>query len=233
VLKPLNKYIWKKAKAVIALSKGLKTTALMSAPKQNISVIPNGVETELFKPNSDGRQSDEKLRLITVSRLINRKGIDHILLALSELRDNDITLLVVGTGSYETYLKKMCHDLGLDGAVTFYGYCPRESLPELYNKADVFILPSLAESFGIVFAEAMSCALPIIGGMTGGVPELVKKENGILVEPGNVERIKMAILVMKTNSEKRIKMGERNRIKMVKQYSWFTIAEQYQSIYCL
>jgi glycosyltransferase involved in cell wall biosynthesis len=79
----------------------------------------------------------------------------------------------------------------------------------------------------------MSCALPIIGGMTGGVPELVKKENGILVEPGNVERIKKAILEMKSNPERRNKMGERNRIKMVKQYSWFTIAEQYQSIYCL
>jgi glycosyltransferase involved in cell wall biosynthesis len=110
-LKPVNKYIWKKAKRVIALSESLKTTALKSATNQPIGVIPNGVETELFKPNSNGRQSGKQLRLITVSRLIKRKGIDHILKALAELRDEKISLLIVGTGSYEDYLKELCSKL--------------------------------------------------------------------------------------------------------------------------
>jgi glycosyltransferase involved in cell wall biosynthesis len=230
-LKPVNKYIWKKAKRVIALSEGLKTTALNSATNQPIGVIPNGVETDIFKPVPGQSKSSKKLRLITVSRLINRKGIDHILKSLSELKDDDITLLVVGTGNYESYLKKVCHQLGLDNTVTFYGYCPRERLSQLYNKADVFILPSLAESFGIVFAEAMACGLPVIGGRTGGVPDLVKEDNGILVNPGKIDDITNAIITLKTNCALREKMGITNRKKVVDAYSWYNVAQSYLSIY--
>jgi glycosyltransferase involved in cell wall biosynthesis len=231
LLRPVNKCIWKKAKRVVALSEGLKDTALKSAPNQSIGVIPNGVETELFKPNPGGRQSNEKLRLITVSRLINRKGIDHILMALKDLRDKDITLLIVGTGSYELHLKQVCHEFGLDDVVSFNGYCPRERLPKLYTKSDVFILPSLAESFGIVFVEAMACGLPIIGGKTGGVPYLVKEENGILVEPGNVTEIKEAIVKIKGSIELRRSMGQRNREKVVKDFKWNSVASKYVKVY--
>jgi glycosyltransferase involved in cell wall biosynthesis len=233
ILKPINRFIWRKAKRVVALSNGLRLTALRTSPKQSIDVIPNGVETDLFKPFPSNSERDNKFRLITVSRLINRKGIDHILKALSELEDNDITLLVVGTGSYESYLKKMCHKLGLDNVVTFYGYCPREKLPELYNKADVFILPSLAESFGIVFAEAMACGLPVIGAKTGGIVDLVHSENGILVEPGNIKQIKEAILQMKQSKELRMATGRANRTEVLEHYSWKNVALKYLSIYRL
>ena len=150
---------------------------------------------------------------------------------MSELKDDDITLLIVGTGNYESYLKKVCHQLGLDNTVTFYGYCPRERLSQLYNKADVFILPSLAESFGIVFAEAMACGLPVIGGRTGGVPDLVKEDNGILVNPSKIDDITNAIITLKTNSALREKMGITNRKKVVDAYSWYNVAQSYLSIY--
>lgn len=233
-LKPVNKYIWKKAKRVIALSESLKTTALKSATNQPIGVIPNGVETELFKPNSNGRQPGKQLRLITVSRLIKRKGIDHILKALAELRDEKISLLIVGTGSYEDYLKELCSKLKLNDIVNFYGYCPREELPKLYNNADIFILPSLAESFGLVFAEAMACGLPIIGAKTGGIVDLVLKENGILVEPGGIDEIKEAIVEMRKKSNDMMQdMGKANRRRIDMYYSWKNVAQKYLDLYNL
>ena len=233
-LKPVNKYIWKKAKRVIALSEGLKTTALKSATNQPIGVIPNGVETELFKPNSNGRQPGKQLRLITISRLIKRKGIDHILKALAELRDEKIGLMIVGTGSYEDYLKELCSKLKLNDIVNFYGYCPREELPKLYNNADVFILPSLAESFGLVFAEAMACGLPIIGAKTGGIVDLVLKENGILVEPGGIDEIKEAIVEMRKKSNDMMQnMGKANRRRIDTYYSWKDVAQKYLDLYNL
>ncbi len=231
ILRPANKYIWKKARQVVALSEGLKMTVLRTAPNQQIEVIPNGVETDIFRPMYSKEPSNSKLRLITVSRLINRKGIDHILEALAKLNGKKIKLLIVGTGNYENVLKKTCLELGLNDVVSFYGYCQRERLPELYNKSDVFILPSLAESFGIVFTEAMACELPIIAGRTGGVPELVKNENGILVEPGNVEEIKDAITRMKDSVEMRINMGKENRKRVVKYYCWKSVAQQYLNYY--
>lgn len=231
LLKPLNRQIWKKAKEVVSLSEGLKKTALRTAVKQKILVIPNGVEGDLFVPSKEKQEGGRTLKLITVSRLINRKGIDHTLRALAELSDEDITLMVVGTGSYEETLKNLCSELKLDDKVTFYGYCPREELFKLYGKSDVFILPSLVESFGLVFAEAMACGLPLIGGRTGGVPELVKEENGILVEPCNIGEIKKAILDMKNNENRRTLMGKANREKVLKDYTWEIIASKYVEVY--
>ncbi|MDR4503209.1 MAG: glycosyltransferase family 4 protein [Candidatus Scalindua sp.] len=231
ILKPVNKYIWKRAKKIVALSWGLKLTAQRTAPELHMEVIPNGVETDIFKPIDQEKYNSKNLNLITVSRLINRKGINHILEALSKLNDKKITLMVVGIGNYEKNLKDLCKKLMLNDVVTFHGYHPREKLSELYNKADVFILPSLAESFGLVFAEAMACRLPIIGGRTGGVPDLVKEENGILVEPGNIKEIQNAILEMRDNIGKRLLMGEANRKRVLNHYSWKYVAKRYFDIY--
>ncbi|MDA3918438.1 MAG: glycosyltransferase family 4 protein [Deltaproteobacteria bacterium] len=231
ILKPVNTYIWRNAKEVVALSRGLKATAMKTASKQSFKVIPNGVETDLFNPGLCKKKSANKFRLITVSRLINRKGIDHVLAALAALKDKDIELLIVGIGNYENTLKKMCSELKLNDCVTFYGYCLREQLFKLYNKADVFILPSLAESFGLVFTEAMACGLPVIGGRTGGVPDLIKSENGILVEPGNIKEIKSAIVKMKQGQKMRVCMGEANRLRVLEHYSWGSVAQKYYQIY--
>ncbi|HFD32731.1 MAG TPA: glycosyltransferase family 1 protein [Gammaproteobacteria bacterium] len=231
LLKPITKHIWQKALKVVALSEGLKLTALETYPTQKIVIIPNGIEADLFKPAEKPLPITGQFKLILVSRLIERKGIQHVLQALSELNDKSIKLLIVGTGSYETHLKELGKTLGLDDTVTFHGFCLRTELPKLYNRHDCFILPSMAESFGIVFAEAMACGLPIIGGRTGGVPDLIKSDNGILVEPGNIEEIKNAILNMQASPAKRKKLGHNNRTKVVNYYNWKSIAEKYMLNY--
>jgi glycosyltransferase involved in cell wall biosynthesis len=232
LLGPLTRLIWRRAKEVVALSQGLKNTALETAPYQDISVIPNGVETDIFLPPESHHSTGRKqLRLILVSRLIQRKGIQHVFKAIADLADPLISLLVVGTGNYEKHLRTLCIELGLADSVTFYGYCPRVELPALYCQYDAFILPSMAESFGIVFAEAMACALPIIAGNTGGVPDLIKKENGILVTPGSVEEIKKAIMEFKNFPPKRAEMGAANRKRVVEYYSWENVARRYLHAY--
>lgn len=231
LLKPATRRIWKKARKVIALSEGLRATALETAPDLQIGVIPNGVESDLFIPAENKSPEASDFKLITVSRLIRRKGVQHILQALKQINDSSIKLLVVGTGDYEKQLKMLADKLGLNHQVSFYGYCPRDRLPDLYNQMNTFILPSMAESFGIVFAEAMACQLPVIGGRTGGVPDLVKDDNGILVEPGNTDEIKNAILRLKNSEDLRRRMGIKNRKKVVDHYSWRSVALQYADIY--
>ena len=233
VLRPVTRRIWRRAGRVVALSDGLRKTAQRTDPQTRFDVIPNGVETDLFSPAKAPTRADNgPVRLICVSRLINRKGIDHLFQALTQLASKDSwRLLVVGTGRHESELKKVATSLGLTGRVTFHGYCPRPELPRLYREADVFVLPSLAESFGMVFAEAMACALPIVGGRTGGVPELVREENGILVQPGNVEEITEALRTLIRDPELRRRMGQRNREKVVESYSWQSVAERYLERY--
>ncbi len=231
VYSPVTKLIWNRAKAVIAVTSSLKQTALLTSPNQLIEVIPNGIDTNIFLPVTGFRRNDDKFRLITVSRLIKRKGIQYILKALSEMKDNSISLTIIGEGNYENELRKMSKNLGLSNVVTFMGFCKRDVIQSYFWQSDAFILLSLAEAFGNVFAEAMASGLPIIGAKQGGILDLVGEENGILVDPENFSQIKCAILSMKNNKEMRIKMGKVNTEKIELKYKWEKVALAYNNIY--
>ena len=232
ILTPVTKYIWNRATQVIALSESLKETAINFHPDIEIKVIPNGVEADIFFPREKVKPIHNKLNIITVARLIKRKGIQDLLKALSELRNDNgysknFSLLVVGKGSYESQLKNLCKQLNLEDMVTFYGFCPRCDLPELYRNSDIFVLPSMAESFGIVFAEAMACGLPVICTKVGAIPDLIEDRNGILTESNNVEALKQAISYMMKHKEKWSSMGRASRDKICKEYSWEGVAKKY------
>jgi len=231
LLLPLTRKIWKDAKQIVAVTTSLKKKALQTDPLRKITVIPNGVDPVFFKIPRPENKAGNGLKLISVARLIERKGVQDILTALAELSDPEISLLVVGTGNVERQLEKLCKDLFLNGSVTFYGFCLPQKLPELLVENDVFILPSLAEAFGNVFAEAMACGLPIIGSDIGGIPDLVGKKNGILVAPGDVDQIKGAILKIKESNHLRAQMSRANREKMMKQYNWKSIAKRHIEVY--
>jgi len=232
ILLPLTKRIWRNASAVVALSQGLKDIALKAAPDQEIDVISNGIEINYFYPASREKQQNGPLKLITVSRLLERKGIHHLLEAIAKPSPLSVTLTIVGTGSYEDELRRVCTDLGLDDRINFTGFVRRDELPELYRQYDVFALPSQTESFGLVFAEAMSCGLPIIGTLVGGIPELVRHgTDGILVNPAAPDEIRESLQAILNHPEKRIAMGISARQRIENKYSWRMIASQYLECY--
>lgn len=233
VLLPITRALWRGAARVVALSKDLATSALRSDPIVKIDVVPNGIESELFLKNNSVKEqqgAEKPIELICVARLIERKGIQHLLMALAEMKES-LHLTVVGEGNYMPELQALATRLNLDDRVNFYGYCPREKLVGLYNRSDIFVLPSMAESFGMVFVEAMSCGLPVIGARVGGVPDIISESNGILVEPGSVKSIAVAIRTLAGDSELRNAMASENRIKAVDEYSWSSVADKYQAIY--
>ena len=231
ISRQLTRLIWRNSKKTVALSHGLKDIALKTYPALKFDVVYNGIDTTIFK-NSKRSKKNDTVRLICVSRLLKRKGIHHLLLALSQMNLNRVELTIVGTGNFERNLKKLVMELNLNKNVSFYGYFDNNKLPELYNEADIFVLPSLTESFGIVFAEAMACGLPIIGTRAGGIPEVVRDgENGILVQPGNVDELKIALEKLIKNKELREKMGEKS-VKIIQQnFTWNKIARDYLGIY--
>jgi glycosyltransferase involved in cell wall biosynthesis len=228
---PLTRVIWSRAKSVIAVTKSLEHIAAQTSPFQRIEVIPNGIDSTIFTRLSYPDKNDREFKLITVSRLIERKGIQHILKALAETGDKSIRLVIIGEGNYENELLKICKNLKLTDVVTFLGFRMRDTLPEYFSKSDVFILPSLAEAFGNVIAEAMACGLPIISTKEGGIVDLVEHENGILVEPGNISQIKAAIIKMKSDLEMRKCMSNANHLKMAENFNWEKITLSYIHLY--
>lgn len=230
LLEPLNIKIWKNAKSVVTLSSGLTALAKKSL-EINYKTVYNGIDTQVFKFMNLPKKH-KKFGLVTVSRLLKRKGIHHVLEALKELNDDQITLDIYGMGNYESELKTQVINLNLGKQVFFREYVENQKLYKTLNKHDAFILPSLTESFGLVLLEAMACGLPVIASSVGGIPEIVEDGiNGVLVEPGNVSQIKEAIMKLKENPKLREKMQKANLKRVKTHFTWESVAKKYLKIY--
>jgi len=231
ILSPLVRWIWKNSDEVVALSNGLTVTAKKTLPRYPYRVIYNGVDSRIFSHTSI-YLDNEVLQLITVSRLVKRKGIQHLLYAISNLKKlnptKKFTLKIVGDGNYKEKLMKLSYRLFLHNDVEFLGYIKNDKLSGLYNKSDIFVLPSLTESFGQVFAEAMACGLPIIGTTVGGIPEIViDEENGLLVAPGDVRQLQNALYVMMNDYQMRLNMSTNNVDRARSVFNWQKTSKLY------
>jgi len=231
LMKPVTRRIWHRAEKVVALSDALAQTARQTAPDLDIDVIPNGIDTDQFSP-PERRQPKSTIRLITVARLLERKGIQTILEACAKPTLLPISLQIIGTGPYEAELRNMVESLRLSECVEFVGYVPNEELPKYYRKSDIFVLPSETESFGLVFAEAMSCGLPIAASDVGGIPETVRHGiDGLLCPPGDPALLRANIRRLMSNADARLKMSDSQRQRILTNYPWEHIAARYLEVY--
>lgn len=230
LLLPVTRSIWNNASKIIALSGALRDTALETAPDADIDVIANGIESEQFYHADARRSHDDTVELICVARLIERKGIQHLLRALRTM-EHKVHLTIVGEGNYKQELVNYAEQYQVEDKVTFHGYCPREYLVELYSASDIFVLPTMAESFGLVFIEAMACGLPVIGTTVGGVPDIVLADNGILVEPDDYRGVREAIDSLAGDAPRRAAMAKACRQRVLDHFSWLSVAEKYERCY--
>ncbi|MEA1925895.1 MAG: glycosyltransferase, partial [Patescibacteria group bacterium] len=181
IFQRLSKIIWGKAKNVVANSEGLKQLALKTKSNQRINVIYNGVDIETFQPLSD---ETETFTVISTSRLIKRKGIEYLIEGFISFakRKNDVKLIIVGGGNLCEELKKSVKDQKYGDKIEFTGSLDRSKMPEYYQKADVFALPSLNEGMSNSLLEAMASGLAVVVTDTGGTKELVSDDNGIVIK---------------------------------------------------
>lgn len=155
-------------------------------------VVPNVVNTDCFYPPRDGKQRDgNKVRILVVARLDPIKGLDGFLAAVARLskHDKDFSVEMVGDGPERHNLEMMVRQLNLEERVTFYGVKSREEVAELMRQADLLALTSYWENQPVVILEALASGLPVLASQVGGIPEVVKPDLGVLIEPGNVESI--------------------------------------------
>jgi glycosyltransferase involved in cell wall biosynthesis len=148
-----------------------------------IRVIPNGFDERRFRPFA---HENVVPQLITVCRLVPAKGMDTLLAACAELkrRGHPFVLHLIGDGPIREELEQMAIDLNIYEEIIFYGYMlhPEEFMPFF----DIFVLPSRAEAFGSVFAEAALCCLALVGTDVGGIAEQIEHgRNGLLVQPND------------------------------------------------
>ena len=160
--------------------------SLYDAPPHKVEVIPAGVNLDMFSPveQRDARRElgiREENVILYVGRIEPLKGIDILLRAVPLLEcANDLRVMVVGgnpSGDTEMErLKAIPAELGISDSVTFTGPVPQDRLPAYYSAADIYVLPSHAESFGLAALEAMACGTPVVVSRVGGLKTFV--ENG-------------------------------------------------------
>jgi glycosyltransferase involved in cell wall biosynthesis len=218
---------WKWALAVVPNSRGLMELARKSDPKRTFEIIPNGVDTEEFRPDPT-REHDGIFRILAVGRLTPRKGLRFLIRAMALLPAEQKTeLWLVGDGEERPSLEALAKDCGISGIVKFFGPVPHEELPKYYGLADVFCLPSLNEGMSNTVLEAMAAGLPIVATVTGGTEELVADgENGLFVAQESPEDLAEKFRTLLADEELRKRMGEASRRK-AEAMSWKVVAEQF------
>lgn len=198
-----------------------------------IKKVINGTDPAKFYP-ADTRKARKFLNisagkvLLSITRLVSRKGIDTALLAFKETLKNhpDSLFVIVGEGESKGKLQKLASKLGISEAVQFTGRVPHEHLNDYYNACDVFVMPSKTEppnveGFGIVFLEANACGKPVIGTFSGGIPSaIVNGETGILVDESEPESLAEAIDLLFSNPEKAIEMGKKGKKRVEEVANW-------------
>lgn len=227
LLGPFIKIIWKNADALVANSKGLRRLALAFYDKKEIKIIPNGVDTSFFVPES-GKCSDV-IEVLFVSRLIERKGLQYILPdwhKVSEKSGRRVHLTIVGDGPYKETLQKIAEDHNLETQVYFAGQKDKSEIVKYYQKADVFILPSKKEGMPNVVLEAMACGLPVVMTPCQGSEELID-QNGSIVEIGDfVEQVAEIC----RDDLLRERQGKKSLERAVNEFSWKKTAGAYLEI---
>lgn len=165
-------------------------------------VLPNAVHLDAYGIRAKRSDLVERYRLdgkrvlLTVGRLDaaeRSKGFDEVMDVMRELPDDVVYLIAGGGNDFERLQKKAMH-LGIGSRVVFTGLFDDRDKPDLYNLADVYVMPSRGEGFGFVFLEAMACGVPVIASrLDGGREAILNGELGLLVDPTNPAEIRAAI----------------------------------------
>lgn len=232
ILTPLLRMIWRRAQFRTVCSEELARLGKVSDPTSEFIVIPNGVETNRFKPLD--RPANPQVKILFIGRLIPRKGFQRVVSALPKVRElakKPFEIEVVGTGAFQAELNVLAEELGVSDLIRYIGTVPYDALEKSYQYADIFVLTSLSEGMPSVILEAMGCGLPIIASDVGGNNEIVKEgHNGFLIDGDDTNLVAQRLAALINDDQLRHRMGQKSRAEAL-QYDWSTIMEQYTELY--
>ena len=232
--RPFFNYLLRQGNPLIANSRAT-AVHLQKMTGQKAVVVYPGTDPDRFSPTHRSRNNPTPT-LLTIGRLVPRKGIDTMLQALPIiLQETAVTYQIGGSGPDRERLENLAHELGVAQAVQFLGRIPEEALPQTYANADLFVMPNREiqeagslEGFGIVFLEANASGLPVIAGNSGGAGEAVQNgQTGLLIRPDSAEELATAVLTLLKDVQKRQQMGQAGRHWVETEMNWERTAQKF------
>ncbi|MCD4729548.1 MAG: glycosyltransferase family 4 protein, partial [Bacteroidales bacterium] len=233
ILKPLRKIIYKKSKAVVANSHGLKKLA-QKADSFPMSVIPNGIDSYFFKPlETDNEQ--KKIHFIFTGRLSEQKNLFYMFeqfASLKKISKKNLMIHMAGDGPLKGKLEIFAKDLGISDNIVWYGWVNKNRILKLYQKADCFVNPSFCEGMPNSVLEAMACGLPVLASNVPGNNDIVfDGENGFLFNLDDHRKIKDSLNMIIENPNICSKLGKNARKRIKDEFSWNKAADAYSGIF--
>jgi glycosyltransferase involved in cell wall biosynthesis len=253
----LDAYLMRRVRKVIALSEPAKQrfVSLGKVKSENVCVLPIGVDTDFFRPETQTEESirkrygwQGKLSVLFVGRLASIKGVEYLMRAadivINQFGHREVLFVLVGPHTFAGVdkpvdMKKMLDYIGqheMHDNVILVGSVPRDDTRGLYAACDIFVLPSLAEGDPAVVVEAMASGKPVIGTRVGGTVHKIRDGwNGFLIDPANERQLADRIEYLVLNPEERKRMGANARRFVEDEFDWRILSEKllhmYESIY--
>lgn len=234
---PITKFGIRKSDGVTTVSKYLQLLTQTQVGRRDIEVIPNFVDTELFQKTKVEDCARKSLApagepiLLHVSNFRPVKRIINIIEIFERvIRKEDARLVFVGDGPERSVAERYCHENKLTDKVMFLGR--QDNLPDIFSCSDVLLLPSELESFGLVALEAMSCEVPVVATIVGGLPEVVVHgETGFLANLGDVETMSNYVLEILQKPSLKEKLGAAGRRRALECFDQRKIVPLYEQYY--
>ena len=239
VLRPLVRWLWNDADSVVAVSNGLRDFAYETTPDLPIEVIPNAIELSVFTPplslNGNNRGEDSPIRFLFVGRFNAFKSVETLIQAVGKLKKSghdNFELQLVGDGERRSAAERMVIENGLTKQVQFLGWVDRETIVDVYRRADVFVTATTWEGMPNTVLEGMACGLPVVATRASGLEELVRDGvNGYLVNINDTATLANRLASLMANPYERRRMGKESRKIAEQEFAWDYIAEQYVEVY--
>lgn len=234
------------AQSLTSIVQQEKLKELSDYEADNIVIIPPGVDVHHFYPPKEG---EEKVKtslpekyVFCLSRIDTNKGHDLLLHAWDLVRKEiEGVDLVIGGGSPNpkqrelgvfATMDKIIDEAGMQGRVTRIGYVPNEMMRPYYQQAELFVMPSLFEPFGMTSQEAMGCGTPVVASKFGGIRNTIRNGfNGFLVDPSDPREFADAILKLLKDDERCREIGQNAYEVILNEYSWEAIARRHLEFY--
>ncbi|XP_033101410.1 phosphatidylinositol N-acetylglucosaminyltransferase subunit A-like [Anneissia japonica] len=208
------------------------TVLRASLNPNNVSVIPNAVDSSMFTPDPSKRNLD-KITIVVISRLVYRKGIDLLadIIPIICQRHSDVDFLIGGGGPKRVNLEEVREECQLHDRVTLLGPVDHDDVKSVLNQGDIFVNTSLTEAFCIAIVEAACCGLQVVSTHVGGVPEVLPADLILLAEPSVnslLESLEEAIQRKREGTVLKA-IDVHNRVKTF--YTWQNVALRTEQIY--
>ncbi|WP_169986728.1 glycosyltransferase [Microbispora sp. H10836] len=228
----IERDIGRQAVAVVATcSDEVRELVAMGVPRDRIAVVPCGVDLGLFRPDGPVFPRGDRPRVLSIGRMVPRKGVDTVVRALRHVPDAELVIAGGDPGDEESArLRTLAGGLGLGDRVRLIGSVSRPEVPGLMRSADVLVTVPWYEPFGMVPLEALACGVPVIASAVGGHLDTVAG-CGVLVPPRRPRALSRALVDLLTRPDLRAALSAAGARRARARYGWPRIAEQTESVY--